>query len=93
MAHLKDHSDSAYNSRMSLRNKQSPEHGRRGADGTNEEPNAEYYVDSGLPQQKESSSQLELLRSEQPPPQEPTPVKEKVRSEPRIATPGQALTP
>lgn len=53
MAHLKNHSDSAYNSKMSVRNKQSPEHGRRGADGTNEEHVAEYYVDS-VPKQKES---------------------------------------
>lgn len=37
MAHLKNHSDSVYNSKMSLRNKRSPEHGRRGADGVNEE--------------------------------------------------------
>ena len=91
MAHLKNHSDSAYNSKMSLRNKQSPEHGHRGADGANEEPNADYNVDSGLPQQQESSSQLELLRSDQPPSQEPTPAKDKGRSEPRIMTPHQTL--
>lgn len=69
MAHLKNHSDSAYNSKMSLRNKQSPENGHRGA---NEEPNAEYYVDSGLPKQKESLSQLGMIRSE--PSQEQSPV-------------------
>jgi hypothetical protein len=67
MVHLKNHSDSVYNSKMSLRNKPSPEHGRRGAAGANEEQNTDYYVESRLPQAKDSLSQLELIRSEQGP--------------------------